>query len=90
MRLLDSITDSMDTNLSKLWEIVKDREAWLQHVHGVTKSQTQQLNSNNSKLTKLYILNMCSSLYINYMSIKLFSGEPGGRPSMGSHRVGHD
>ena len=40
MRCLDSITDSVDMNLSKLLEIVKDREAWHAAVHEVTKSQT--------------------------------------------------
>ena len=39
MRQLDSITDSMDVNVSKLWEIVKDREAWRAAIHKVTKSQ---------------------------------------------------
>ena len=40
IRWLDSITDSLDMNLSKLWEIVKDREAWPASVHGATTSQT--------------------------------------------------
>ena len=40
MRWLDGITDTMDMNLSKLWEMVKDRDAWHTAVHGLQKSRT--------------------------------------------------
>ena len=44
MRCLDSITDAMDMNLGKIWEMVRDREAWGAAVHRVAKSQTRMGN----------------------------------------------
>ena len=51
MRWLDDITNSMEMSLSKLQEMVKDREAWCAQVHGVAKCQTQ-LNNNKTNETK--------------------------------------
>ena len=79
----------MDMNLSKLWETVRDKEAWHTAVHAVVKSQTRL-----SDFTFTFHFHALEKEMATHSSVLAWripgTGEPGGLSSMGSHRVGHD
>ena len=80
MRWLDSITDSVDMDLNKLWEIVKDRQAWYVAVHGVANSVTKQhlhiqvkWKEKNNALVCVYYFILQYVLFYYFISLALLA-----------------
>ena len=79
----------MHMSLSKFRELVMDREAWRAAAHGITKSQTQL--SDFTFTSHFHALEKEMATHFSGLAWRIpGTGEPGGLPSMGSHRVGHD
>ena len=89
MRWLDGLTDSMNVGLGELQGLVMDLEAWRAAVHGVTKSRTRLRD-----FTFAFQFHALKKEMATLSSVLAWRipgmGEPGGLPSLGSHRVRHD